>query len=167
MVLLIDRKRSIGDASKEVGVQEYVIRYWITQFGDYVKPTIGNGNRRYFYDKDIKILKFIKYNLHDKGLTIKGLQNLFETENLENIKEFDNKINIDESNNKIESKNSKNNAIITNNSYTKAPENSKIIKDTTSYNNYKKDNLSENTNNSIYKNNEFIKKNNSIILYIY
>lgn len=83
MALNIDKKRSIGQASKEIGVQEYVIRYWETQFGDYIKPTIGSGNRRYFFDKDIKILKFIKIHLHDRGYTIKGLQNLLKSENID------------------------------------------------------------------------------------
>ncbi len=92
MVVLIDKKRSIGQAAKEVGIQEYVIRFWETQFGDYIKPTIGNGKRRYFYDKDIKILKLIKKYLYDKGFTIKGLQKLFETENVEVDEEFDTKI---------------------------------------------------------------------------
>ena len=55
MVLNIDKKRSIGDAAKEIGVQAYVIRFWETKFADYIKPTVGVGGRRYFFDKDIKI----------------------------------------------------------------------------------------------------------------
>lgn len=82
MVLIIDRKRSIGDAAREVDVQEHVIRFWETQFKDYIKPTIGVGNRRYFYDKDIKVLKTIKYYLYEKGYTIKGLSKLLEKETL-------------------------------------------------------------------------------------
>ena len=83
MALNTDKKRSIGQASKEIGVQEHVVRYWETQFSDYIKPTIGSGNRRYFFDKDIKVLQFIKHHLHDKGYTIKGLQNLLKTENID------------------------------------------------------------------------------------
>ena len=83
MVLTIDKKRSIGLASKEVGVQEHVIRFWETQFPNYIKPMIGAGGRRYFFDKDIKTLLFIKDYLYTKGYTIKGLQNLLKNENLE------------------------------------------------------------------------------------
>lgn len=83
MALNVDKKRSIGQASREIGVQEHVVRYWETQFADYIKPTIGSGNRRYFFDKDIKVLQFIKHYLHDKGYTIKGLQNLLKTENID------------------------------------------------------------------------------------
>lgn len=87
MTLTIDKKRSIGNASKEVGVQEHVIRFWETQFPNYIKPTIGAGGRRYFFDKDIKTLFFIKDYLYNKGYTIKGLQNLLKNENVV----FDNK----------------------------------------------------------------------------
>ena len=83
MTLVVDKKRSIGLASREVGVQEHVIRFWETQFPNYIKPTIGAGGRRYFFDKDIKTLFFIKDYLYNKGYTIKGLQNLLKNENLE------------------------------------------------------------------------------------
>ena len=82
MVLTVDKKRSIGNASKEVGVQEHVIRFWETQFPNYIKPTIGAGGRRYFFDKDIKTLLFIKDYLYNKGYTIKGLQNLLKNEDI-------------------------------------------------------------------------------------
>lgn len=82
MSLVVDKKRSIGAASKEVGVQEHVIRFWETQFPDYIKPTLGAGGRRYFFDKDIKVLMVIKDYLYEKGYTIKGLQNLFKNENV-------------------------------------------------------------------------------------
>ena len=82
MTLTIDKKRSIGNASKEVGVQEHVIRFWETQFPNYIKPTIGAGGRRYFFDKDIKTLLFIKDYLYNKGYTIKGLQNLLKNEDI-------------------------------------------------------------------------------------
>ena len=83
MTLKIDKKRSIGEAAKELGIQEYVIRFWETKFGDYIKPTIGSGGRRYFFDKDMKVLNFIKNYLYDKGYTIKGLQNLLKNENID------------------------------------------------------------------------------------
>ncbi len=82
MVLIIDKKRSIGDASIETGLPEHVIRFWETQFGEYIKPTIGNGKRRYFYNNDIKILNTIKEYLYEKGYTIKGLKKLMEQETI-------------------------------------------------------------------------------------
>lgn len=82
MVLIIDKKRSIGDVSIETGLPEHVIRFWETQFGEYIKPTIGNGKRRYFYNNDIKILNTIKEYLYEKGYTIKGLKKLMEQETI-------------------------------------------------------------------------------------
>ena len=73
---MIDRKRSIGLAAKELGVQEHVIRFWETQFPNVITPTIGAGGRRYYYDKDIDTLLQIKKYLYEDGYTIKGLQNL-------------------------------------------------------------------------------------------
>ena len=74
-MLIKDSKRSIGQAAKEVGISETVIRYWETQFPDYIQPTVGLGGRRYYYNKDIKILINIKDFLYTQGYTIKGLQN--------------------------------------------------------------------------------------------
>lgn len=82
MVLKVNKKRSIGEISKEVGVHDYVIRFWETQF-DCIKPSIGAGGRRYFFDKDVKILNFIKDYLYNKGYTVKGLQNLLKNENID------------------------------------------------------------------------------------
>lgn len=111
MVLIIDKKRSIGEAAKEIGIQEHVIRFWETQFSDYIKPTLGAGNRRYFYDKDIKILKTIKYYLYEKGFTIKGLQNLLKNETVEFRDKLYNKnpiLNNQDKNDKIDTVNNNN-----------------------------------------------------------
>lgn len=75
-----DAKRSIGQASKEIGVPEATIRFWETQFPNSIQPTLGLGGRRYYYNKDIKILKTIKEYLYEKGYTIKGLQTLLEND---------------------------------------------------------------------------------------
>ena len=77
-MVLLDKKRSIGVAAKEIGVQEYVIRFWETQFPDFIKPSIGVGGRRYYYDNDINTLLKVKKYLYEDGYTIKGLQNLLK-----------------------------------------------------------------------------------------
>ena len=76
----IDKKKSIGQVSKELGVQTHVIRFWETKF-DQIKPVIGKGERRYFFKEDIEILKKIKYYLYEEGYTIAGLQKLFSSKN--------------------------------------------------------------------------------------
>ena len=71
----IDKRRSIGLASKEVGLDDHILRYWEKEFPQ-IKPNVGKGSRRYYYDKDIQNILKIKYFLYDAGYTIKGLQNL-------------------------------------------------------------------------------------------
>jgi len=71
----IDKRRSIGLVAKEIQIPEHTIRFWETQFPQ-IKPTIGRGNRRYYFDKDVGFLQKIKYFLYDEGYTIKGLQKL-------------------------------------------------------------------------------------------
>ena len=40
------------------------------------KPKILSGNRRYYSYKEIKVIKYIKYLLKEKGMTIKGAKTL-------------------------------------------------------------------------------------------
>jgi DNA-binding transcriptional MerR regulator len=71
----IDRKRSIGEAAKELKVEPHVIRFWEEHFPQ-IKPEIGIGKRRYYYNQHLKVLKKIKKFLYDDGYTVAGLQKL-------------------------------------------------------------------------------------------
>ena len=66
----------------------YILRFWEKEFKQ-IKPKIFLGNRRYYDDQTIQILKNIKYLLKDKGMTINGVKKLL------NNKEY----NVDETNN--------------------------------------------------------------------
>ncbi len=72
-----DRKRSIGDVAEELGVETHVIRFWEDNF-EQIKPEIGKGGRRYYYNKQIKVLKSIKKFLYEDGYTIAGLQKMLK-----------------------------------------------------------------------------------------
>lgn len=72
---VIDRKRSIGEVAKEIGVETHVIRFWEDKFVQ-IKPEIGRGKRRYYFSDDIETLKRIKSLLYEQGYTIAGLQKL-------------------------------------------------------------------------------------------
>ena len=84
--------KSIGEVARKLNLidkktgklQTHTIRYWETQFKQ-IKPTIMAGRRRYYSNKDIEILSFIKSLLKEKGLTIKGVKKLLEGKNLESI----------------------------------------------------------------------------------
>ena len=66
-----DAYRTIGEASKEVGVEPYVLRFWETKFSQ-LSPVKRSGGRRFYRPSDIDKLKIIKSLLYDNGLTIKG-----------------------------------------------------------------------------------------------
>ena len=78
-----DAYKTIGEIASEVGLidkvtgrpQTHTIRYWETQFKQ-IQPTIKAGKRRYYSPKNIKIVKFIKYLLKEKGLTINGVKKI-------------------------------------------------------------------------------------------
>jgi DNA-binding transcriptional MerR regulator len=84
----VDRKRSIGDVAKELNIEAYIIRFWETKFPQ-IKPEIGKGARRYYYNKHIKILKRIRKFLYEDGYTISGLQKLLKKRKQDNYKDED------------------------------------------------------------------------------
>ena len=55
----------------------HILRFWEKEFKD-IKPTILKGNRRYYNQKQVDKIKFIKYLLKDKGLTIKGVKKVLK-----------------------------------------------------------------------------------------
>ena len=75
--------KTIGEVTKELGLinqktgrlQTHTIRYWETQFKQ-IKPTIKAGKRRYYSTKVFKIIKYIKFLLREKGLTINGAKKI-------------------------------------------------------------------------------------------
>ena len=75
--------KTIGEVAKELDLvnkntghlQTYTIRYWETQFKQ-IKPDIRAGKRRYYSIKDLKIIKYIKFLLKEKGLTISGVKKM-------------------------------------------------------------------------------------------
>ena len=71
--------KTIGEATEIVGLIDkkkgtlstHTIRFWEQEFTQ-IKPKILAGKRRYYNNKDIRIIKLIKYLLKEKGMTIKG-----------------------------------------------------------------------------------------------
>ena len=63
--------RTISEASEILSLPSHVLRFWESKFKQ-IKPTILQGNRRYYSKKDIEIIKMIYHLLKEKGLTIRG-----------------------------------------------------------------------------------------------
>ena len=56
----------------------HVLRFWETKFKQ-LKPTILSGNRRYYSQKNIEVVKMIIYLLKKQGLTINGAIKLMDS----------------------------------------------------------------------------------------
>jgi len=84
--------KTIGEVAKELDLidkktgqlQTHTIRYWETQFKQ-IKPIIMAGRRRYYSNKNIKMLFYIKSLLKEKGLTINGVKKILGSRKSESI----------------------------------------------------------------------------------
>ena len=82
-------------------IATHTVRFWETQFKQ-IKPKILSGNRRYYDQKNINLLKKIKFLLKDQGMTINGVQKFLDKKEPNNVDEFLNKtIRTDNLRNKI------------------------------------------------------------------
>ena len=76
---------NISELSKELNLFDkrsgkpanHILRFWEKEFRQ-IKPRILKGNRRYYDKNQVRVIKFIKFLLKDKGLTIKGVKKLLK-----------------------------------------------------------------------------------------
>ena len=61
----------IGEASRIVGVEPYVLRYWESEFSQ-IRPQRADSNQRTYRREDLETLLEIKKLLHDDRMTIEG-----------------------------------------------------------------------------------------------
>ena len=72
--------------SKTKKPSNYILRYWEKEFKQ-IKPIILK-NRRYYSEKQISIIKLIKFLLKDKGMTINGVKNVLKS-NINSLDDYD------------------------------------------------------------------------------
>ena len=82
--------RKLGLVDKTGRLQTHTIRYWETQFKQ-IRPTIKAGGRRYYSQKNFKTIKYIKFLLKERGLTINGAKKILNNKVTHSI---DDEINI-------------------------------------------------------------------------
>ncbi len=63
---------------KKGSLSTHTIRFWEKEFKQ-IKPKIFNGNRRYYDENSINILKKIKFLLKDKGMTLNGVKKVLNS----------------------------------------------------------------------------------------
>ena len=62
-------------------VPTHTIRFWEKNFKQ-IKPIVLRGNRRYYDDKNIKILKKVYFLLKQQGMTINGVKKILNNKEL-------------------------------------------------------------------------------------
>ena len=81
-----DAYKTIGEVVKILDLKNkkghipptHTIRFWEKNFKQ-IKPKILNGNRRYYNNDTIEVLKKVKYLLKDEGMTIKGAKKVLNS----------------------------------------------------------------------------------------
>ncbi len=73
MVQIPDDKRyfRIGEASRIIGVEPYVLRYWESEFPQ-VRPERADSNQRTYQREDLENLLSVKKLLYEEKMTIEG-----------------------------------------------------------------------------------------------
>ena len=80
----INAYKTIGEVTKILGLKSrkknqtlptHTIRFWEKEFKQ-IKPKILNGNRRYYDQKNIEILKKVHFLLKEQGMTINGVKKI-------------------------------------------------------------------------------------------
>ncbi|WP_300391942.1 MerR family transcriptional regulator [Henriciella sp.] len=80
-----DAYRSIGEAADELGLQPHVLRYWEGKFTKYLKPMKRPDGRRMFRPEDMEALRAIQLLVHERGMTLKGAQQLINEQGIEKV----------------------------------------------------------------------------------
>ena len=82
----INAYRTIGEVVDIIGLKSkkgqsiptHTIRYWEKEFKQ-IKPKILSGNRRYYDQKNINLLKKVYFLLKEQGMTINGVKKILKS----------------------------------------------------------------------------------------
>ncbi|MCS6833479.1 MAG: MerR family transcriptional regulator [Flammeovirgaceae bacterium] len=69
---------SIGEVAELLQVNTSLIRFWESQFSDFIKPKKNKKGVRQFVKEDIKKLKLIYHLVKEKGYTIQGAKDFLK-----------------------------------------------------------------------------------------
>ena len=82
-----DAYKSIGEVAKILDLvnekkgtlNTHTIRFWEKEFKQ-IKPKILKGNRRYYNNDTIEVLRKVKYLLKDQGMTVNGAKKILNSD---------------------------------------------------------------------------------------
>ena len=98
MILKSDNAyKSIGEVARILNLENkkkgtlntHTIRFWEKEFKQ-IKPKILLGNRRYYNNETIEILKKVKFLLKEQGMTINGVKKLLNSKGSLKLDEISN-----------------------------------------------------------------------------
>ena len=89
--------KTIGEVVRIVGLKTkksksnptHTIRFWEKKFKQ-IKPTILNGNRRYYDEKNIELIKKVHFLLKEQGMTINGVKKILNNKETLKLDEMSN-----------------------------------------------------------------------------
>ncbi len=68
---------SISEVSKITDLEQYVLRYWESEF-ELLKPAKNRAGNRIYTNRDIKLILYIKKLLRDERYTIEGAKQVLK-----------------------------------------------------------------------------------------
>ena len=68
---------SISEVSKIADLEQYVLRYWESEF-EQLKPAKNRAGNRIYTNRDIKLILYIKKLLRDERYTIEGAKQVLK-----------------------------------------------------------------------------------------
>ncbi|MEW6508403.1 MAG: MerR family transcriptional regulator [Bacteroidota bacterium] len=68
---------SISEVSRLTGLEQYILRYWETEF-EQLRPGKNRAGNRIYTNKDIKLILQIKRLLREEKYTIEGAKKILE-----------------------------------------------------------------------------------------
>ena len=72
---------SISEVSRITDLEQYVLRYWETEF-EQLKPAKNSSGNRIYTNKDIKLILLIKKLLKEEKYTIEGAKKILKNYNI-------------------------------------------------------------------------------------
>ncbi len=68
----------IGEVSRIIGVEPYILRYWESEFPQ-IRPVRADSRQRTYQKKDLEVIMEIKRLLYEDKLTLEGARKRLKT----------------------------------------------------------------------------------------
>ena len=93
----VNSYKTIGEVVEILGLKSrkgkslptHTIRFWEKEFKQ-IKPKVLNGNRRYYDQKNIELLKKVHFLLKEQGMTINGVKKILNNKDSLKLDEISN-----------------------------------------------------------------------------